>query len=395
MRTSSVRGRQHCVIAIGKISYRWPLATNELDVQVYASLRRALGLHRVYLIAQGTTARTCVGHAGATQAILLGRRKAPLDTPMFLIRAVTLAIRVARGRNAIILSSDPLISGFAALIAKRLAGIPAVVQIQGDLFDPPLQLPRWKRFAMRVMTVLVSRRADAVRCVSMQLVDKAVRFGILRAKVTYVPSRCDTTRFTRSSYRDSAAAIREHLAITRDEKVVLFVGGLNVHKGISHLLGGFERVLRTEPQMRLVVVGSGALLADAMARTRMLRIDHAVTFVGQVPYWDVPVYMACADVLVLPSLDEGMPRVVLEALSMELPVVASRVGGIPDVIRNDVGGLLVTPGDEAALAAAMIECVRHPDRFRMREARRRIIDAFGFESGIRQYADLLRPLIDR
>ncbi|MDX1390510.1 MAG: glycosyltransferase, partial [Acidobacteriota bacterium] len=126
-------------------------------------------------------------------------------------------------------------------------------------------------------------------------------------------------------------------------------------KGHSDLLRAFRAVHETCRDARLALLGDGPLRAALEEQTRRHGTSAAVRFAGHVPYERVPDWIAAADALVLPSLNEGTPLAALESLTSGRPVVGTRVGGIPEVVRDETLGRVVGPGDPEALAAAMRE----------------------------------------
>jgi glycosyltransferase involved in cell wall biosynthesis len=142
-------------------------------------------------------------------------------------------------------------------------------------------------------------------------------------------------------------ACRDALGIDRAARVVLFVGNLVPVKAVDVLLAAWG-MLRDD-RARLLVVGDGA--DRAALQTQAGR--SGVVFLGALPQGEVARWMGAADVLVLPSRSEGMPNVVVEALASGVPVVASRVGGIGELVVEGGNGLLVEPGEAPALAAAL------------------------------------------
>jgi len=143
---------------------------------------------------------------------------------------------------------------------------------------------------------------------------------------------------------------------------VLFVGRLVERKGVKHLIDAIERV----PGARLVVIGDGPERAGLEAGARDLGLGTRVDFRGRVSDDELRATYAASDALVLPSIldargdTEGLGVVLLEAMSYGVPVVASDIGGITDIVEHDKSGLLVTPGDPAALAQALERLARDP-----------------------------------
>jgi glycosyltransferase involved in cell wall biosynthesis len=148
---------------------------------------------------------------------------------------------------------------------------------------------------------------------------------------------------------------RPALGWDAEARVALFVGNLTDAKGVDVLLAAFATLSSEGTCDRLVVAGDGPERAALQASARALGVSAAVDFEGVLPRDEVAERMRGADVLVLPSRREGLGLVVLEAMACGTPAVASRVGGIPEVLPDPSCGRLVTPGDADALAAAVRE----------------------------------------
>ncbi len=166
-------------------------------------------------------------------------------------------------------------------------------------------------------------------------------------------------------------------------------------KGLDTLLEAARQLVRHAPGTRLLLVGDGPLLPALRARAEALGIAGAVLLPGHRP--DVRPYLAAMDLFVLPSLAEGLPMALLEAMAAGLPVVATRVGGIPEVVRDGVEGRLVPPGDPAALAGACLAFVGDPVARATAgaSARRRVAEAYTIEATGPRYVDLYQRLLER
>lgn len=167
-------------------------------------------------------------------------------------------------------------------------------------------------------------------------------------------------------------------AAPRDEGIapgyLLFVGRLRIRKGVEVLL----EALRAAPGARLLIAGDGEHRAALERKAAELGLGPAAVFLGRCDASRVRGLLSGAAALVVPSTYEGMPLVVLEAMEAGLPVVASRVSGIPEVVEDGTTGWLVPPEDPDALAAALAEALEHPEeaRRRGREGRRRVDERF-------------------
>ncbi|MEP3478024.1 MAG: glycosyltransferase [Fuerstiella sp.] len=181
--------------------------------------------------------------------------------------------------------------------------------------------------------------------------------------------------------------------IPRAENELLFVGRLTDQKSPETLLNALSIVRRQGNLLRLKMVGTGPLLTALRRQCEQLGLEDVVEFLGQRA--DVPMLMQKATALVLPSKWEGMPNVVLEAMANGLPVIASDVDGIRDVIVDGVTGLLVAPTDPDLLASAMIRMVSQTTLRRnlAKTAMAEVAVNYSWDSVVGQYDDLLRRLV--
>lgn len=179
----------------------------------------------------------------------------------------------------------------------------------------------------------------------------------------------------------------------RHHRQLLFMGRLGHGKGSYDLLRAVHELVKRHPNVRLIMAGDGEI-AQTRAAIRALRIDANVQLLGWVGPGEREQLLARAAVCVLPSYAEGLPMCVLEAMAAGVPVVASAVGGVPDVVTDGVEGLLVAPGDVAALAAALDQLLRAEGlRRRMGTAgRRKAETTFSTKLVLPQIEDLYRQL---
>lgn len=151
---------------------------------------------------------------------------------------------------------------------------------------------------------------------------------------------------------------RRELGVGDDEFLWVAVGRLHPQKDHATLLAAFARLVARRPTARLRIAGDGALLGELEALAGRLGVDGTARLIGLRD--DVPRVLAAADALVLASAWEGLPNAVMEAMAAALPVVATRVGGVPELVDDGRTGLLVPPGDPDALRAAMARVMDLP-----------------------------------
>lgn len=182
-----------------------------------------------------------------------------------------------------------------------------------------------------------------------------------------------------------AAALRQEFRVAEDGLLLLFVGRLVVHKDVPTLLRAVARVRAALPTLRVVVAGDGPLKSELAREALSLSLEGVVQMIGQRD--DIPELIAAADVMVLPSLREGLSNVVLEGMMGGKPVVASRAGGNVELVEDERSGLLFEIGDDAALAAILERLARDPSlRARLGAgARQRAEAEFSVISMVRAY----------
>ncbi len=256
---------------------------------------------------------------------------------------------------------------FASLLgvpAARMTGAPAVVVSQRSSYEAGVA-PFWRWVARRL-----HRNADKVIVNSRAAVLEEEAAGVPAERLLYVPNGI-------SAWAEPHCE-RAALGLPPGP-LALCVGQLTKEKGHRHLIQAWSDVRRGQPRATLALAGDGPLRGDLEAAAREARIGDAVLFLG--PRDDVPRLIASADLVVLASLTEGMPNAILEAMAAGRAVVATRVGGIPDLVIDRETGILVPRAEPAALAAAIMALLDDPSRrARLGEAgRRRAREHFSME----------------
>jgi glycosyltransferase involved in cell wall biosynthesis len=232
--------------------------------------------------------------------------------------------------------------GFAAVRAGRRLGIPVIVgSIGSDLRR--IRDPITRHLVRRTVT-----EADAVMTVSEDLRRAAIGLGVRPGKVTTILNGCDTSVFYPAGRLEARRAVGGDPA----EKVILFVGSLFETKGLGELADAFIGLTASRPDTRLVLIGEGAYGPVLERKANAAGIARQVRFLGRQPSATVAGWMRAADLFCLPSYSEGCPNVIIEALACGLPVVATDVGGIPELVTGQCG-LLIPPRQAEPLRAAL------------------------------------------
>ncbi|MCX6043483.1 MAG: glycosyltransferase [Chloroflexi bacterium] len=288
--------------------------------------------------------------------------------PFAFIHTLT-ASHFARGCDLI--HAHFTLSAAAACVGRQRHRCPVIATVQGsDIY----QVPQYPGGAWFTRTTL--NACNRVTALSRSLQDTTVALGVPRDKIEVIPNSIDTSQFT-----PPTAKARE--------KIILFTGWLIKRKGVEYLLRALPAVLQACPDYRLVVIGEGPEEANLKALATNVAIHEQVTFAGFLPQEGVRAWLQRAKLFVLPSLEEGLGVVVLEALACGTPVVASNVGGIVDMVTETVGAL-VPATDVSALASAMIQILANDQewaRMSMR-AREHAVANFSGPQIAKQYIDL-------
>jgi len=241
--------------------------------------------------------------------------------------------------------------GWAAVEAARTTRVPVCLTVHGsDLNRVPLLGPRHRSAVVSALA-----RANCVLAVSDALRRRALELCPTAAvRVAYIG--VDLTAFS-PGCRDEARARVTSLRGVRG-RIVLYVGNILASKGVTVLLDAFSRLADTTTH--LVLVGGGSLVGQLERRAVAVGAHDRVHLLGSQPHVVIPDLMRAADVFVLPSYSEGLPTVCAEALACGIPVVATSVGGVPEIVRNGETGLLVKPGEAGELARTLSEVLNDP-----------------------------------
>lgn len=244
----------------------------------------------------------------------------------------------------VVLSYIAYPDGFAAVRVAKALGVPAVITAIGS------DLNRIPGALVKLLTQRALRKAAAVITVSHDLLRTARRLGASEDTSFAVLNGCDTAKFRP---RERAAA-RKLLDIPQQQEVVLYVGRLDLRKGLVELIEALATLRHQRPGVHLYIVGEGADRVHLNEVVARCDASADITFVPSCTTDRVATWMAAADLVTLPSYKEGCPNVVLEALASGRPVVATRVGGIPELI-DDRSGRLVPAHDVPALTQGLNE----------------------------------------
>ncbi len=297
-------------------------------------------------------------------------------------------IRLLRAERPHLVHTHTSKAGVLGRLAAWWAGVPLILHTpHGHVFYGHFgRLRSW--LFLQIERRLARGTARLIALTDAERRDHLDR-GVGRAdRFAVIPSGIDLARFRRA--RRQGKAIPTWFDCPPDAFVVGSVGWLTEIKGHRFLVAAVARLKPEFPQLHLVIVGSGD---QREALTRLAADTGVAAAVHLVGHRDqIEQCLAGFDCFVLPSLNEGMGRALVEAMAAGLPVIASRVGGIPALIHDGANGLLVPPGDAQALARALRRVVQDPVGARElgAGAARSIGDNYGIEAMVRKVEDLYR-----
>jgi glycosyltransferase involved in cell wall biosynthesis len=280
-------------------------------------------------------------------------------------------------------------AGILGRVAARWAKVSAIVHtphghVFYGYFGPGvsrlyLQLERWAaRFTDRIITLTHRGR------------EEHLSRGVGRPEqYVTIPSGIPLDDFFPDPMRRQRA--RDALGIPPEAQVVGTVGRLTAVKDQKTLIQAVERLRGEHPGLIVLLIGDGELRDDLEEQVQRLHLQEIVRFLGWRP--DVPDLLNALDLFVLCSLNEGMGRALVEAMATGLPAVATSVGGIPDLIEEDVNGCLVPAGDGDVLASAISRILNNPDALRAMGKKSRELSAeYNVDNMVRQLAEFYREI---
>jgi glycosyltransferase involved in cell wall biosynthesis len=287
-----------------------------------------------------------VQKAGVTRYDLRARR---LSDPRVVARYLRLLAHArvnlvhAHGQDAWILAG----------MVRRFTDVP--LAFTRHVLDEPADT--WRQALRRRSALAASRQADALVAPSYATADSLGRLaGFCPSRVHVIPNGINLERFERPAIVMARDETRRALGFEAHERIVILPAVLRPGKGHDVLLEALPIIQTRVPHVRVVFAGDGE--RDAELRLRARSYGPEVVFLGHRN--DLPELLAACDLVVLPSFSEALPTVLIEAAAAGRPVVATRVGGTPDVVEHGVTGLLVPPGDPRALADAILSLLSDP-----------------------------------
>jgi len=275
-----------------------------------------------------------------------------------VMRSVFALARIIRDEKADIVHAHTRVSQVAAFFACRIAGIPYVTTCHGYFRTRARKiLDTW---GARVIAI-----SDAVR------IHLRNDLGVSESRIKLIYSGVDTRKFERTRQPDEIRAIRKSLGL-KGGPVIGTIGRLSPVKGQRFLIEAMEIIIAARPDAEALIIGDGDEKAVLQSLAAKAGTDGSIHFVSSSV--DTARFLSVMDVFVFPSVKEGLGIALLEALAAGRACVASNVGGIGDIIKDDVSGMLVPAGDAEAIAKAVLRLLEDADlRRRMGEAGKALV----------------------
>ncbi len=311
--------------------------------------------------------------------------------PVRDLAALFFLLRIITKEKPSIVHTHSSKAGLLGRLAARLAGVPCIVHTpHGHVFYGHFG-PAASRLFLG-LEKLLARWTHRLVALTEGEKNDYLRLAVGRPEtLCTIHSGVDVEKF--SAVQVDQVAKRRALGLEQNGRVVGFIGWLLPIKGPAHLLRAMSDVWESHPDVHLVFIGKGDMEVDLRTAARKAGSNGRVRFLG----WrkDVEQIMPVFDIFVLPSRNEGMGRVLVEAMAAGKPVVASRVGGIPDLIKHGENGLLVPAGDEKSLAAAIKQLIDDPEQAKaMGQRGRQCCTQFSVEAMVGKIDNLYQELVN-
>ena len=272
--------------------------------------------------------------------------------------------------------------GVAGVALAKSLGVPAVIKVHGTDINMHLLHPlraKQIRWAMNNSAAVVS--------VSNALASKIVELGIPKSKIITIYNGIDHSVF----FPQDQAAARAKLGLDPGRKLILYIGNLKHEKGCVDLAQAFTAIKDTVENVDLYYIGTGKEASTIDALAAEYNVGNRVHVLGGMTHQELLPWITASDLVSLPSHNEGVPNVLLEAMACGKPVVATRVGGIPEVVQPEAG-ILVPAEDQDALQQALVQAVnRNWDS----AAISKTVEDFDWDNNTQRLYDLLKNVCQK
>ena len=357
---------------IGKHIYPKDIFSNELDLKTWRSL--AGYFDKLFVIAESPDLFFHFGKENNLSIYLVPR----LGYLIFIKLAVILGFCLNwKYKIDIFDASEVVGGGITATVLKVLTGAKTVIEIQGEIFSGKNRL-------LKKIGRFVMNKADRIRVISYAIFNQVKEQGISEEKIRLVSLRVDLNIFNPNLW---VPDIYKNITIG-------YIGRLVEGKGLEDLLAAIVILKKQVPIFSVPIFGDGSMASKLKTMAKDLEISDKIEWRGFIPYNKVSEALSQIDIFVYPSWHEGFGRSIMEALAMEKAVVATKVGGIPDLIKDGVNGFLVKPHHPEMLAEKIKELAENKElRKKFGKAGRAWVSGhFEWSVGIKKFANIFLEL---
>jgi len=250
-------------------------------------------------------------------------------------------------------------------------------------------------FLLRSYEKKLMKRSDALIAVSKYTTEELTElYGIGEEKLHVIYNGVDVHKF---KPKRGKAGLRREFGLEEEQKIVLFVGRLYYRKGLEILLRSIPPILQEFEDVKFAISGKGYKKKEELRKlAKKLEIEESVTFLGYIPDEKLPDLYAASDIFVLPALYENFPFAILEAQATGLPVISTKVGGIPEFLTDNENGFLVDPGDSTQLTQRILTLLQDPNLAKElgRRGRNFIEEKFAWSLITSQVIDLYHKILE-
>lgn len=304
------------------------------------------------------------------------------SSPMILYKLV----RLLRKEKIDILHTHLVWASMLGQIAAKIARVPISVMTRHYSNYTHLYGNRFAKLTDRLSALL----ADSIVAVSAAVAKVLVNLDNINPdKIEVIHNGLDLSKFLIGK---TVSNIRKEFSIEEGAKIIAAISNLHFYKGHKYLLESVKIVIRTHPEAKFLIVGDGILEEELRRLAYNLGVENNVIFAGY--RMDVPSILSQIDIFVHPTLIEGFGISIIEAMAMQRPVVATNVGGIPEIVRDRVNGVLVPSKNPQFLAKAIIELLERPGYAEElgQVARRMVEERFAVDTMVKGYEQLYQKL---
>jgi glycosyltransferase involved in cell wall biosynthesis len=269
-----------------------------------------------------------------------------LQLPFLLIKFFIAALRSIRKTQLI--HAFWSASGIIALAVRIIKPRPVVITLWGS--DKLItQIPFVSKTIIRVLN-----KADAILCENNNFKDFLVSQGLNSKIITLVRNGINIDFFQPGD----SMKVRKYLGLKNDQMILLSIGNLNKNKNHALLINAFAEIVTSKTPLNLYIIGEGEEQDGLKKQIKELKLEHKIILLGLLDHKSISEWMKAADIFILPSRSEGTPNSLLEAMASGLPVIASQVGGIPELIQENIEGLLFESDSKEELKEKLYKLIK-------------------------------------